>query len=86
MIKAVLPVMRKQRSGRIINIGSLEGIFPSPFMGYYSISKFALEGFSEVLRQEFKSLGVQVSIVEPGFFKTNLSNAARYTTSKIPRL
>jgi short-subunit dehydrogenase len=83
MVKAVLPAMRKQGSGKIINIGSLGGVISQPFMGYYSISKFALEGFSEVLRQEVKSLGVWVSIVEPGFFKTNISNAANYTTSKI---
>ena len=83
MIKAVLPTMRKQRNGRIINFGSLAGFFPVPFQGYYATSKFALEGFSEVLRQEVKSLGIWVSIVEPGFFKTNISNAARDTTNKI---
>jgi short-subunit dehydrogenase len=84
MAKAVLPTMRKQRSGRIINIGSMAGFVPVPFMGYYAISKFALEGFSEALRQELKSLGVSVSIVEPTFFKTNIDNAARLTTNKIP--
>jgi short-subunit dehydrogenase len=83
LVKAVLPAMRKQRSGRIINIGSFAGFVPVPFMGYYAISKFALEAFSEALRQELKSLGVWVSIVEPNFFKTNISNAARSTTNKI---
>jgi short-subunit dehydrogenase len=83
MAKAVLPTMRKQRSGRIINIGSLAGFVPVPFMGYYAISKFALEGFSEALRQELKSLGVSVSIVEPTFFKTNIGTATKNTTSKV---
>ncbi len=83
MVKAVLPAMRRQRSGRIINIGSFAGIVPLPFMGYYSIPKVALEWFSEVLRQEVKSLGVWASIVEPSFFKTNIYNAARRTTNTI---
>jgi NADP-dependent 3-hydroxy acid dehydrogenase YdfG len=72
MAKGVLPVMRQQKSGRIINIGSLGGIVPVPFMGYYSISKFALEAFAEALRQEVRSLGIWVYIVEPAFFKTDI--------------
>jgi len=83
MVKAVLPSMRKQRSGRIINIGSMETVIPVPFHGYYVAAKFALEGFSEVLRQEVKSLGIQVSIVKPSMFKTNALNAGRITTNKI---
>ena len=83
MVKAVLPTMRKQRSGKIINIGSFAGFLPVPFNGYYTASKFALEGLSEALRQELKSLGVSVSIIEPSFFKTNILNAIKETTNKI---
>jgi short-subunit dehydrogenase len=83
MVKAVLPTMRKQRRGKIINIGSFAGFLPVPFNGYYTASKFALEGLSEALRQELKSLGVSVSIIEPGFFKTNILNATKETTNKI---
>ena len=83
MAKAVLPAMRRHRSGKIINIGSLAAFVPVPFLGYHEIPKFALEGFSEVLRQELESLGIWVSIVEPGFSKTNIFNAASDTTNKI---
>jgi NAD(P)-dependent dehydrogenase (short-subunit alcohol dehydrogenase family) len=70
MVNAVLPSMRKLRNGQIINIASLAAIFPIPFGGYYSAAKSALMVYSEVLRQELKSLGVKVSVVEPGFFNT----------------
>jgi len=74
MVNAVLPDMRKRRSGQIVNVASLAGIFPVPFEGYYGAAKAALVTYSEVLRQEVKHLGIKVSVVEPGFFKTNLSN------------
>jgi short-subunit dehydrogenase len=83
MAKGVLPVMRQQKSGGIINIGSLGGIVPVPFIGYYSISKFALEAFAEALRQEVRSLDIWVSIVEPAFFKTNIYAASKNTSNKI---
>lgn len=71
MVKAVLPIMRKQGSGQIINVSSLVGIAPLPFAGYYSASKFALEGFTEALRHEVKPFNIKVSLVEPAFIKTN---------------
>jgi NAD(P)-dependent dehydrogenase (short-subunit alcohol dehydrogenase family) len=73
MVNAVLPGMRKQRSGQIINMASLAGIFPIPFGGYYGPAKAALITYTEVLRQEVKSLGIRVSVVEPGFFNTHHS-------------
>lgn len=76
MVKAVLPVMRKQRRGQIINIVSTAGLIGSPFHAFYSASKFALEGYTEALRHEVKRLNVKVSLVEPGFFKTNIGNAS----------
>lgn len=74
MVNAVLPGMRQRRSGQIINVASLAGTFPVPFEGYYGSAKAALIAYSEVLRQELKSFGVKVSVIEPGFFKTNLIN------------
>jgi len=71
MVNAVLPGMRKRRSGLIINIASSAGMFPIPFGGYYGATKSALMVYSEVLRQELKSLGVKVSVVDPGFFNTH---------------
>ena len=83
MVSAILPTMRKRRRGQIINIGSLAGHVAIPFQGYYAVTKFALEGFTEALRQETKALGIHVSIVEPGFFKTSLASAAKQTSNKI---
>ena len=72
MVKEVLPIMRGQRSGRIINVSSLTGLAATPFMGIYSASKFALEGYSEALRHELRPLGIHVSMVEPSFLKTSM--------------
>jgi NAD(P)-dependent dehydrogenase (short-subunit alcohol dehydrogenase family) len=83
MTKAVLPTMRKQRSGRIVNVGSLAGYVAVPFQGMYATSKFALEGYTEQLRQETKNLGIKVSIVEPGFFKTNIGNSPLLASQQV---
>ncbi|MCI4371190.1 MAG: oxidoreductase [Thermoplasmata archaeon] len=72
MVKAVLPAMRKQGGGQIINIGSLAGIIAAPFIGFYNATKFALEGYTESLRHELKPFHIAVSLVEPGFFRTNI--------------
>lgn len=74
MVKRVLPIMRKQGSGQIINISSGVGLASLPFVGFYSASKFALEGYSEALRHEVKPFRIKVSLVEPGFVKTELYN------------
>ncbi len=70
--KAVLPVMRKQRSGHIIQISSIGGLIGSVTVSSYSASKHALEGWSESLRLEVNSLGIKVVLVEPGAFKTDI--------------
>ena len=70
MIKAVLPGMRERRSGHIINITSMAGFITLPGIAYYSGSKFALEGVSEVLAKEVESLGIHVTAVAPGSFRT----------------
>jgi len=72
MIQAVLPVMRQQGSGRIINVSSIVGHIAPPFVGVYSASKFALEGVSEALSEEVRSMGITVSLVEPAFVKTHI--------------
>ena len=59
MIKAVMPIMRRQGSGQIINISSGAGLTPLPFAGFYSASKFALEGYTEALRHEVKPFHVK---------------------------
>lgn len=73
--KAVLPAMRRQRSGTIINISSLAGLVGVPGEGFYSASKFAIEGYSESLRYEVEPFGIHVSIVEPSYFKTGFDRA-----------
>jgi NAD(P)-dependent dehydrogenase (short-subunit alcohol dehydrogenase family) len=70
--RAVLPTMRAQRAGRIIFVSSVVGFLPAPFMGFYAASKHALEGYSESLDHEVRSLGIRALLVEPGFMKTRL--------------
>ncbi|WP_221567958.1 oxidoreductase [Alkalihalobacillus sp. TS-13] len=70
--QAVLPYMRKKQSGRIINISSISGRFGFPGLSPYAASKHALEGFSESLRLELKPYGIDVILVEPGSYKTNI--------------
>ena len=69
--RAVLPVMRARRSGRIFNVSSVGGIVGGPSGTLYCASKFAVEGFSESLAGEVAPFGIQVTIVEPGFFRTD---------------
>jgi NAD(P)-dependent dehydrogenase (short-subunit alcohol dehydrogenase family) len=71
MTKAVLPIMREQKSGLIVNISSIGGITSFAATGYYHGSKYAVEGISESLAIEVKPLGIDVLVVEPGPFRTN---------------
>jgi NAD(P)-dependent dehydrogenase (short-subunit alcohol dehydrogenase family) len=71
--QAVLPHMRKQRSGHIVNISSVGGLVSTPGLGYYNLTKFAVEGMSGALAQEVAPLGIHVTAIEPGPFRTDFA-------------
>jgi NAD(P)-dependent dehydrogenase (short-subunit alcohol dehydrogenase family) len=73
LTNSVLPIMRKQGGGMIINISSIGGLIGLPFQAFYSASKFAVEGFSEALRMEVRDFNIKVVVVNPGDFHTNNS-------------
>jgi NAD(P)-dependent dehydrogenase (short-subunit alcohol dehydrogenase family) len=83
--RAVLPVMRKQRAGRIFNITSIGGLRGGPGASLYAASKFAIEGFSESLALEIAEFGIALTLVEPGFFRTDFldPSSARYGDNRI---
>ena len=85
VMRAVLPIMRQQRSGRIINISSLAGIVGFKHYAAYSAAKFAVEGLSRSVAQEVEPFGIKIIAVEPGFFRTDLLDVqnARYGRSTI---
>jgi NAD(P)-dependent dehydrogenase (short-subunit alcohol dehydrogenase family) len=74
--RAVVPVMRKQGAGRILQITSIGGRFASPGLTGYQAAKFAVEGFSEALAQELAPIGIKLTIVEPGGFRTDWAGAS----------
>jgi len=76
MTNAVLPIMRRQSRGRIINISSVAGFLPGPFTTLYGATKHAVEGYSESLDHEVRALGIRVSLVEPVFTRTALEENA----------
>jgi len=77
----VLPIMRKQQYGYIINIGSIAGLIGTPFQGAYSASKSAVQSLTEVLRMEVMPYGIRIVLIEPGDFKTGFTNNRVYTTN-----
>ena len=81
MLKAVLPGMRARRSGRIINISSMTGLVANPPNAYYSSTKFALEALTEALSKEVGPLGIKVSAIEPGAFRTDWASRSMKESS-----
>ena len=71
---AVLPIMRQQGHGRILNIGSVVGLIPGPFGAYYTASKHAIEGYSESLDHEVRPFGIRVAVIEPWATKTSIES------------
>ena len=85
MTRAVLPIMRERRKGHVINIASVAGFCGFPGSGYYAASKHAVEGFSDSLSKEMAPLGVKVTVVEPGPFRTDWAGRSlAQTASTIP--
>jgi NAD(P)-dependent dehydrogenase (short-subunit alcohol dehydrogenase family) len=83
MVNAVLPHMRQQQRGRIINLSSVVGMVGIPFEGFYSASKHAVEGYSESLRYEVRPFNIHVSIIEPAGFETNFGSTLQKASAPI---
>ncbi|MFD6534381.1 oxidoreductase [Streptomyces sp. NPDC060184] len=77
LTRAVLPGMRARRSGTIVNVSSMDGLASLPANGFYSSSKFALEGFTEALWQEIEPIGLRAMIIQPGSFRTGIENRTK---------
>lgn len=81
MSQAVLPIMRNQKHGHIIQVSSYLGLVTLPVLGIYNASKFAVEGFSETLASEVSGFGIKVSLIEPNGFATDWSNSSAVRTT-----
>lgn len=84
VIQAVLPIMREQRSGRIIQVSSIGGVIAFPNLGIYHASKWAVEGLCESLAQELASFGIHVTLVEPGPFTTDWAQVSSVRSKQMP--
>ncbi|WP_204988003.1 oxidoreductase [Sporolactobacillus pectinivorans] len=83
LTRTVLPAMRKQRSGHIVNVSSIGGLTAFPTFGYYHATKFAVEGLSQALAKEVEPLGIHVTLVEPGAFRTDWSGRSSVDRTKV---
>jgi short-subunit dehydrogenase len=83
MINAVLPGMREQGYGRIVNVSSVLGFLPAPYMGIYGASKHAIEGYTETLDHEVQNFGVRAVLVEPDITRTNIDNNGKVAAQNI---
>ncbi|MET7305045.1 SDR family NAD(P)-dependent oxidoreductase [Embleya sp. NPDC005575] len=83
LTREVLPGMRGRRSGVIVNVSSMDGLASLPANGFYSASKFALEGFTEALWQEIAPIGLHAMIIQPGSFRTGIENRTRVSGEAI---
>ena len=80
VVQASLPAMRERRAGRIVLVSSIGGLIALPFQAFYSASKFALEGYGEALAYEVRPFGIEVTLVEPGNFRTDFTAGRRRVT------
>jgi len=83
MTNAVVPHMRKQGAGRIINIGSILGLIPAPYMASYAATKHAVEGYSESLDHELRTRGIRVSVIEPAYTNTQFEANTQEVDAKL---
>ena len=83
LTRAVLPGMRRRGTGVIVNVSSMDGLASLPANGFYSSSKFALEGFTEALWQEIEPLGLHAMVIQPGSFRTGIENRTRVSGEAI---
>src|SRR3954451_13562968 len=83
MTRVVVPHMRRQGGGRIINIGSVLGFLPAPYMAFYAATKHAVEGYSESLDHELRTQGIRVSVIEPSYTKTEFDAHLLEADSKL---
>ncbi|HEY3557191.1 MAG TPA: oxidoreductase [Kribbella sp.] len=84
MTNAVLPHMRAQGSGRVVNVASVLGLIPAPFMGLYAATKHAVEGYAESLDHELREHGVRMLLVEPGYTSTSFEASSLAPDSALP--
>src|SRR4030095_14336873 len=83
MMQAVLPGMRRQGAGLIVNISSILGLIPAPLLGIYASTKHAIEGLSESLDHEVRAFGIRVVLIEPHYIRTNLEASAGQAEGRI---
>jgi NAD(P)-dependent dehydrogenase (short-subunit alcohol dehydrogenase family) len=84
VVNAVLPLMRKQKSGRIINMSSLLGLIPSPFNAFYASTKHAIEGYTESLDHEVRAFGIRAILVKPGLTRTSFEENLSHADQPLP--
>ncbi len=84
LTREVLPIMRRQKSGRIVNISSVLGLIPAPYMALYAATKHAIEGYSESLDHEVRAFGVRVLLIEPAYTQTSFDANALAPDRMLP--
>ena len=84
VVNAVLPIMRQQQSGRIVNMSSILGLIPSPFNAFYASTKHAIEGYSESLDHEVRTFGIRVVLVQPGVTRTSFEENLTRADQPLP--
>lgn len=84
VINAVLPSMRKRRSGRIINISSALGLIPAPYLAHYAATKHAVEGYSQSLDHEMREFGIRVLLIEPAYTRTDMESNSLEVDAALP--